>query len=446
MHEILIVEDEQVIRDSLTRLLQRNSYTVTAVGSVDAAVHEGLHGFDLVIADIRLPGAEGTELIELASPVPVLIMTSYSSVQSAVNAMKQGAVDYIAKPYNHDEMVMTIQRILDKQKIEYQNKVMKRDIDRRYPVMDFTGNSEAILQVKDRIRRVAATDTAVLILGETGTGKELAARSLHSHSPRADKPLICINCASIPENLIESELFGHEKGAFTGAMNSHKGLIAAADSGTLFLDEIGELSLDVQAQLLRVIQEGEIRRVGSNKMQYVDIRLIAATHRNLFEMVQNKTFREDLYYRLNVVEITMPPLRERGSDIFELADKILHCTSTRFQRERFRFSDNAKRALIEYYWPGNVRELENVIERAIILSNNQVIESQDLGLPGNRSVPSGSSISAELSLDEYFVEFIKLHQHKLNETELSARLGISRKNLWERRQRLGISRDNGKGA
>ncbi len=443
MHEILIVEDEQVIRDSLTRLLQRNSYTVTAVGSVDEATREGLQGFDLVIADIRLPGAEGTQLIELAKPVPVLIMTSFSSVQSAVNAMKQGAVDYIAKPYNHDEMVLTIQRILENQKIEYQNKVMKREIDRRYPVMDFTGNSEPILQVKDRIKRVAQTDTAVLILGETGTGKELAARSLHSQSPRADKPLICINCASIPENLIESELFGHEKGAFTGALNSHKGLIAAADSGTLFLDEIGELSLDVQVQLLRVIQEGEIRRVGSNKMQYVDIRLIAATHRNLYEMVQNKTFREDLYYRLNVVEITMPPLRERGRDILELAEKILRCTSTRFQRERFHFSDDARHDLLEYHWPGNVRELENVIERAIILSNNQVIEARDLGLPGRQPGASSASLNMDWSLDEYFVEFVKFHQHDLNETELSARLGISRKNLWERRQRLGVSRDNG---
>ena len=444
MHEILIVEDEQVIRDSLTRLLQRNSYTVTAVGSVDEAKREGLQGFDLVIADIRLPGADGTLLIELAAPVPVLIMTSFSSVQSAVNAMKQGAVDYIAKPYNHDEMVMTIERILDNQKIEYQNKVMKREIDRRYPVMDFTGNSQAILKVKDRISRVATTDTGVLILGETGTGKELAARSLHSQSPRADKPLICINCASIPENLIESELFGHEKGAFTGALNSHKGLIAAADSGTLFLDEIGELSMDVQVQLLRVIQEGEIRRVGSNKMQYVDIRLIAATHRNLREMVHNKTFREDLYYRLNVVEITMPPLRERGNDIHELADKILHCTSARFQRERFRFSDCARQAMLDYHWPGNVRELENVIERAIILSNDQVIQADDLGLPGKPSDQPRNTISAELSLDEYFVEFVRLHQNRLNETELSARLGISRKNLWERRQRLGICRDNGR--
>lgn len=440
MNEILVVEDEKVIRDSLTRLLQRNDYKVTAVGSVDEAVREGLQGFDLVVADIRLPGTQGTAIIGLAQPVPVLIMTSFSSVQSAVDAMKQGAADYIAKPFNHDEMILTVQRILKNQKLECQNRVLKREIDRQYPVKDFAGNSDVIMLVKDRIARVAQTDTAVLILGETGTGKELAARSLHAQSHRAEKPLISINCASIPENLIESELFGHEKGAFTGALKSSKGLIATADSGTLFLDEIGELSLDVQAQLLRVLQEGEIRRVGSNKMQYVDIRLIAATHRNLSEMVERKQFREDLFYRLNVMEITMPPLRLRGKDILQLADKILHSTSTKFQRTKYRFSDPAKRSLMDYHWPGNVRELENVIERAIILSNDETINVDDLGIAGSTKTGGHNGFNANLSLDEYFVEFVKAHQSRLNETELSSKLGISRKNLWERRQRLGIPR------
>jgi DNA-binding NtrC family response regulator len=440
MHEILIVEDEKVIRDSLTRLLERNHYRVTAAGSVAEAEREGLAGFDLVIADIRLPGEQGTSLIKLAQPVPVLIMTSYSSVQSAVDAMKQGAVDYIAKPYNHDEMLMTIGRILQNQKLQVQNRVMKREIDRKYPARGVTGNSSAIRRVKEMIARVAQTDTALLILGETGTGKELAARSLHAQSARAERPLICINCASIPENLIESELFGHEKGAFTGALNSHKGLIAAAASGTLFLDEIGELSLEVQAQLLRVLQEGEIRRVGSNKMQYVDFRLIAATHRNLNELVERKLFREDLYYRLNVMQIVMPPLRQRGDDIIEIAEQILECTAARFQREKFSFSDSARRSLLEYDWPGNVRELENVIERAIILSNTAIIEAVDLALQANSAASPATQPIPELSLDEYFVEFVKTHQEKLNETELSARLGISRKNLWERRQRLGIPR------
>jgi len=442
MREILIVEDEQIIRNSLQRLLERNGYGTTAVSSVDEAEKEGLQGFDLIIADIRLPGAEGTTLIPIARPVPVLIMTSYSSVQSAVDAMKQGAIDYISKPYNHDEMLLTIKRILENQKLEYQNKALKRELDSRYPSKNLLGKSEAIIQVKDRIQRVAQTDTVVLIQGETGTGKELAARAVHEQSARADMPLISINCASIPENLIESELFGHEKGAFTGASQSSKGLIAAADSGTLFLDEIGELSLDVQAQLLRVLQEGEIRRVGSNKMQYVDIRLIAATHRNLLEMVEQKKFREDLYYRLNVMEITMPPLRQRDQDIIELAEKILDTTSRRFQHTEYHFSADAIQLMQDYHWPGNVRELENVIERAIILSNDQEIGCQDLGIRCNDTNSSSDMVNIDMSMDEYFIQFVKNNQQRLNETELSAKLGISRKNLWERRQKQGIPRNS----
>ncbi|MCP4075357.1 MAG: sigma-54-dependent Fis family transcriptional regulator [Gammaproteobacteria bacterium] len=440
MHEILIVEDEKIIRVSLSRLLTRNGFSVTTAGSVDEAEKEGLEGFDLIIADIRLPGAEGTALIGLAKPVPVLIMTSYSSVQSAVDAMKQGAADYIAKPYNHDEMVLTIKRLLKNQQLEYQNIVLKRELENIHPIKNLMGKSDPILQVKDRIQRVAQTDTSVLILGETGTGKELTARAIHAQSLRADKALISINCASIPENLIESELFGHEKGAFTGALKSSKGLIAAADSGTLFLDEIGELSLEAQSQLLRVLQEGEIRRVGSNKMQYVDIRLIAATHRNLLDMVEQKKFREDLYYRLNVMEITLPPLRHRTDDILELAEQMLHTISTRFQRSNFSFDEGAIKLLKAYHWPGNVRELENIIERSIILSNDEIITAQNLGLQRTENSKSSNIKTPELSMDEYFVEFVIEHQQRLNETELSARLGISRKNLWERRQKLGIAR------
>mgnify|MGYP002630387361 CR=1 FL=1 len=440
MHEILVVEDEKIIRDSLVRLLKRNEYGVTSVGSVELAEKEGLQGFDLIIADLRLPGSPGTDLIALASPLPVLIMTSYSSVQSAVDAMKLGAADYIAKPYNHDDMLLTIERLLKTKQLEYQNEALRKEIDSRFGVKDLTGKSEAINQVKDRIQRVAKLDTSVLVLGETGTGKELTARAIHAQSLRAKNPLMSINCASIPENLIEAELFGHEKGAFTGAMQSSKGLIAAADSGTLFLDEIGELSLEAQAQLLRVLQEGEIRRVGSNKMQYVDIRLIAATHRNLKDMVEQKLFREDLYYRLNVMEITLPPLRDRGDDIIDLAGNILHMLSTRLQRTQFQFDDDAIKLMLDYHWPGNVRELENIIERAIILSDGQTITSLDLGIHPTKHPTKDKSVSTNLSMDEYFIEFIKQNQAQLNETELSAKLGISRKNLWERRQKLGVLR------
>ena len=440
MSDILIVEDEVIIRESLARLLQRNRHQVRGVGSVDEALAEGLDNFDLIIADIRLPGAEGTTLIEPAAPVPVLLMTSYSSVESAVDAMKQGAVDYIAKPWSHDEMLLTVERILEGSRLQAQNRSLRREIERRYPVKNLRGQSAVMQEIVERIRRVAQSDAPILVCGETGTGKELAARAIHAASPRAERPLVCVNCASIAEQLIESELFGHVKGAFTGAQQNRRGLIAEADGGTLFLDEVGELSMEAQAKLLRVIEEGEIRRVGADRVQHVDIRLISATHRDLAEMVEQKRFREDLFYRLNVMQIQMPPLRERREDILELAELFLEEAAGRLPRDRhFRFSDKARRRLLGYPWPGNVRELENVIERAVILARRDTIDEDDLGLePVAKKRLRG--IPDNLSLDEYFVAFVKAHEGRLNETELARRLGISRKNLWERRQRLGIPR------
>jgi len=442
MAEILIVEDEKVIRESLTRLLQRNHFRTTAVDSVSAAEKEGLSNFDLIIADIRLPGEAGTVLIQKADPVPVLIMTSYSSVQSAVDAMKQGAIDYISKPFNHDEMVLQVKKAIKNQNLRDENKALKHELEQRHPLRGLIGKSPPMKQVYNLIDRVADTDTSVLILGETGTGKELVARTIHTKSARANNPIISLNCASIPESLIESELFGHKKGAFTSAVQSHKGLFAAADTGTLFLDEVGELSLEVQAQLLRVLEEGEIRRVGSSKTQHVDVRLIAATHRNLLQMVEQRLFRKDLYYRLHVLEINMPPLRVRGKDIIELALTILENTSQKFDRKPYSFSESALNLMQQYDWPGNVRELENVIERAILLSNNQIIDTQELGLQqaiGNQNITSSKT---NLSLDEYLVEFVMTHENDMSETEMAEQLGISRKSLWERRQRLNIPRDN----
>ena len=341
MANILIVEDEPVIRESLMRLLQRNHFSVTAVSGVVEAEKAGLMDFDLIIADIRLPGEPGTELIARAAPVPVMVMTSYSSVQSAVDAMKQGAVDYISKPFNHEDMILQVKKNLQHQDLKQENAVLKRELRQHYPLKGLIGNSACMEQVYDRIERVAGTDTPVLILGETGTGKELAARAIHERSLRAEHPIVSLNCATIPENLMESELFGHQKGAFTSASQHHKGLFEAADSGTLFLDEIGELSLEAQAKLLRVLETGEIRRLGSDKNQHVDVRLIAATHRNLQQMVRDHLFREDLYYRLHVLDIVMPPLRERGRDIIELAETILANISKKFNRKPYAFSDGA---------------------------------------------------------------------------------------------------------
>jgi DNA-binding NtrC family response regulator len=440
MSNILVVEDEPIIQESLLRLLQRQGHDVTGVASVAEAEENSINMYDLIISDLRLPGEPGTELISRAAPTPVLIMTSYSTVQSAVEAMKQGAVDYISKPFNHDEMILTVKRILDKASVEQQNTILRKEVARNYPIDGMVAHCEPMLDVLDRIRRVATTNTTALIVGETGTGKELVARAIHSQSERRKQALVRVNCAAFAENQIESELFGHERGAFTGALQMKKGLIEAANGATLFLDEIGELPLDAQARLLRVLQDNEIRRVGSNKVIKIDVRVLAATHKNLAKMVAQQSFREDLYYRLNVFEINLPPLRERGSDIKLLADTMLARMTQRAHRKSMVFGDDAYEQMFRYPWPGNVRELENVIERAVILKPGGSIDAENLALNNlatDHQLPL-YELENRLSLDDYFVSFVKKYQPQYNETELARMLGISRKNLWEKRQRLEI--------
>ena len=451
MSHILIVEDEALIRSSLKRLLERHDYTVSEAGSVaDACERYSLDEFDLIISDVRLPGEPGTSLIEKAKPTPVLIMTSIGSMKPAVEAMKQGAVDYISKPFDHDEMLLTIERILREKALITQNEALKQEVARTYPTGGMIGSCAAMQDVFNRIRKVAPLATTVLIRGESGTGKELVARALHDQSPRASGSMISVNCAAIPETLIESELFGHEKGAFTGAQTQRKGLVEAADGGTLFLDEIGELPMEAQARLLRLIQEKEVRRIGATQTRRVDVRLVAATHRDLKKLASEGRFREDLYYRLNVVELLLPPLRERGEDILELADKLLLRTCQRLGIDTLSFSAEARQAIRQYAWPGNVRELENAIERAAILSETPEIEPEHLAIDIARREPSPTRTSgpdpsanepaAGLSLEDYFQHFVLEYQDHMSETELAQKLGISRKSLWERRQRLGIPR------
>ncbi len=440
MSNILVVEDEPIIQESLVRLLRRQGHDVTGVASVAEAEENSINMYDLIISDLRLPGAPGTELIGRAAPTPVLIMTSYSTVQSAVEAMKQGAIDYISKPFNHDEMILTVKRILEKSSVEKQNTLLQNEIARHYPVDGLVAHCAPMLEALERVRKVAPTDTTVLIQGETGTGKELIARAIHAQSKRRKRALVSVNCAAFADNQVEPELFGHERGAFTGALQMKKGLIEEADGATLFLDEVGELSADAQARLLRVLQEREIRRVGANKLISVDVRVLAATHKNLREMVERGEFREDLYHRLNVFEINLPPLRERGSDIRALADSILTKMAQRTHRRQIRFSAEACRRLEAYDWPGNVRELENVIERAVLLARGDEIEAENLALNSAHTstrLPQ-YELEARLSLDDYFVSFVKKYQRQYNETELARMLGISRKNLWEKRQRLDI--------
>lgn len=475
MPHILIVEDETIIRSALRRLLERNQYQVSEAGSVQEAQERfSIATFDLIVSDLRLPGAPGTELIKLGQGTPVLIMTSYASLRSAVDSMKMGAVDYIAKPFDHDEMLQAVARILrDRQNApapavasaaepRANGKTVAADKASPTPAngeIGIIGSCPPMQDMFGKIRKVAPTDSNVLIQGESGTGKELVARALHNLSRRAKAPMISVNCAAIPETLIESELFGHEKGAFTGASAGRAGLVEAADGGTLFLDEIGELPLEAQARLLRVLQEGEIRRVGSVQSQKVDVRLIAATHRDLKNLAKAGQFREDLYYRLHVIALKLPALRERGSDVNEIADAFLARQSARIGRDDLHFSAEAEQAIRHYSWPGNVRELENAVERAVILSESAEISADLLGidielsgLEDEESFDTTSVVASagtnnashepteDLSLEDYFQHFVLEHQDHMTETELARKLGVSRKCLWERRQRLGIPR------
>lgn len=446
MSRILIIEDEPIIRSSLKRLLERNGYQTSEAGSVQEALdNHAPAGFDLIISDLRLPGAPGTEIIQHAGTVPVLIMTSYASLRSAVDSMKLGAMDYIAKPFDHQDMLATVARILGERDVT-PAAAEKREIAADNADIGIIGSCPAMQSLFGKIRKVAPTGSNVLIHGESGTGKELVARALHNLSARSKAPMICVNCAAIPESLIESELFGHEKGAFTGADKARAGLVEAADGGTLFLDEIGELPLEAQARLLRVLQESEIRRVGSTRSQKVDIRLIAATHRDLKALAREGKFREDLYYRLHVIGLQLPALRERGQDIIDIATALLERQRLKAEREPMQFDEAALEAMQRYSWPGNVRELENAIERAVILCEGNLVTLDLLGIDVSLEEEAATRTKAaqqtqpSLSLEDYFQQFVLEHQDQMTETELASRLGISRKSLWERRQRLGIPR------
>ncbi len=461
MQKILVVEDESVIRTALRRLLERNSYDVSEAGSVQQAESDfSFDDFDLIISDLRLPGAPGTDLIKKAGEVPVLIMTSYASLRSAVDSMRMGAVDYIAKPFDHGDMVSAVQRIIADHPTPRaeQEKAARTRSSGDADATGIIGSCQAMQHLFDQLKRIAPTESTVLVLGETGTGKELVARNIHRQSTRSAKTLISVNCAAIPETLIESELFGYEKGAFTGANTSRMGLIEAADGGTLFLDEIGELPMEAQARLLRFIQEGEIRRIGSVHSRKVDVRLICATHRNLPQLAANGQFRQDLYYRINVLRLSLPPLRERGKDILHLAERMLEQQAEKLGKPKLYLSPRAIQAITTYQWPGNVRELEHAIERAAVLADSEEIDNDNLGIdlelvnvnrlraessspkaPSERK-SSASEPQEDLSLEDYFQHFVLEHQDSMSETELAQKLGISRKCLWERRQRFGLPR------
>ncbi len=449
-NQVLVVEDEVVIRTALKRLLERHEYKVSEAGTVKESLENfDMDEFDVIISDLRLPGAPGTDLIK-ATTTPVLIMTSYSSIRSAIDSMKLGAVDYIAKPFEHSELIESVAKVIR----EHPKTTRKSDASAgefEPPVHGMIGSCPEMMELFRRIRKVALTNSTVLINGESGTGKELVARAIHNLSSRNEQEMISVNCAAIPENLIESELFGHEKGAFTGATATRTGLVEAANRSTLFLDEIGELPLEAQARLLRVLQENEIRKVGSVQSKKVDVRLVVATHRDLKQLVVDGLFREDLYYRINVMTLLIPPLRIRGNDILELAEAILQRTCKRLKSKMLTLSEGARQAIFSYGWPGNVRELENAIERAVVLAEETEIGEELLAIDNDEKKLNGHNGEVEnqlspaepveeLSLEDYFQRFVLEHQDAMNETQLAKKLGISRKCLWERRQRFGIPR------
>ncbi len=440
MNHLLIIEDEAVIRGALRRLLERHGHQVSEAESVEAAQAAGnLGDYNLIITDLRLPGKPGNSVMTLAPGVPVIIMTSYATVTSAVEAMKDGAADYIAKPFDHDELVMLVDKVLREKQKERRTAALQTDVDQAFPVAGMVGKSLAMSEVCNRIHKVAPTDATVLIVGESGTGKELAARALHKHSKRADAPFVAFNCAAVPEQSIEAELFGqHQSDKF------RPGLMQNAEGGTLFLDEIGELPMTAQARLLRVLQGSH--NDGADATSTPNVRVLAATHRDIRRLVQENAFRSDLYFRLRVVELTLPPLRERDDDVIELAVFLLDKARKQLARPPLKLSRDALEAIRRYHWPGNVRELSNAIERAVILCEGDVITPDLLAIDHRvASAAAANDVQDKLSLEEYFRVFVLEHQDQMTETELAQALGISRKTLWERRQRFGLPRPKKRG-
>lgn len=425
MNKILVVEDEPLIREAVCQLLQRNNYIVESVESVEQAGQLGnLKDFDLALSDLRLPGESGIAMIELIKPVPVIIMTSYAEVETAVQAMKLGAVDYVSKPFNHQEMLMVIEKALHNNQEHRVNETLKAEVNRIYPVEAFIGSCPQMQTVFRQIEKVAQSDVTVIISGESGTGKELIARSIHQKSRRADAPFIAFNCASISDAVLDEQLFGNE----------HKtGLLNQAKDGSLFLDEIGELPLSVQARLLSVLQQDNARDA--------NIRFIAATHHDLANDVQSGKFRSDLYFRLRVVEIHAPPLRDRGNDIDELAAYLVERSCKQLGRPALTLSRGAQKAIKKYRWPGNIRELSNSLERAVLMCDGEEITPDLLAIDYQiEQNYVDQNQNSEMSLEEYFRSFVLQHQNSMTETEIAKRLGISRKALWERRQKFGIPR------
>ncbi len=383
MARVLVVDDEENIRLVLRTLLSRQGYEVEAVDSAEAALERiERFGPEFVLADVRMGGMSGIDLVrELAargSEATVIVMSAYGSVELALDAMKAGAYDYVAKPFKQDEVLLALRKAEERESLRRENRALRQKVREASVFEEMIGRSAAIREVFRTIEKAAVYDTTVLIHGESGTGKELVARALHARSPRAQAPFVAVNCGAIPESLLESELFGHKRGAFTDASSDKPGLFEEAHRGTLFLDEVGELPLATQVKLLRVLQEGTLRRLGETRDREVDVRVVAATVRDLREEVEANRFREDLFYRLHVLAVRVPPLRERREDIALLVDHFVERNNVRLGTRIRGLDAKANKILLAYHWPGNVRELENVLERAMVLADADVLTEADL--------------------------------------------------------------------
>jgi DNA-binding NtrC family response regulator len=435
---ILLIEDEKIMRITLVDALKSAGYDVVSFESGKEALNflkDNL--FDVVITDVRLPDVDGIEILRQIvrlNDSQVIVMTAFGTIKDAVEAMKIGAFDYITKPFSLDEFLLLIERALDVKRLKDENIRLKKDLSRCYCFPNIIGESEEMKKVFSLVEKVAGSDSTVLLLGESGTGKELIATTIHYQSNRKDKPLIKVNCAAMPEGLIESELFGHEKGAFTGAIKRKMGRFELAHGGTIFLDEIGDLPLSTQSKLLRVIQERTFERVGGTNTLNVNVRIIAATNKKLEDEVKEGRFREDLFYRLNVIPITIPPLRNRKEDIPYLINFFIDKCKKRLSKN-IRFSEDAIDILLKYDYPGNVRELQNIIERCVTLSNTELIKKEDLPPfiyekeKDAKTTFHLSDIIAEAER-EHIIRVLK--SVKWNKTRAAELLGISRKTLWEK--------------
>ncbi len=439
---IIIAEDEKVQRDMLEGFLRGEGFAVDSVANGKEALKKlEEDSYDIALIDYKMPEMDGfvtlKEIKRLYPDLPVVIMTAYGTIETAVSCMKEGAIDYLTKPIQLEELLLIIQKVLERSNLIRENRDLKNRLKERYTFGNIIYASPKMEEVMSLVARVSTSHTTVLIRGESGTGKELIANAIHFSSPRSEKPFIKVNCSAIPETLLESELFGHEKGAFTGAMHKRIGRFEEANGGTIFLDEIGDLAPATQIKLLRILQEKEFQRLGSNTSIKVDVRVIAATHRNLEELMRKGLFREDLYYRLNVISINIPPLRERKEDIPLLIDYFMKKYSKENQKSVFDISKEARELLIRHSYPGNVRELENIIERAVVLCRGDIITTQDLPfhLSEGKTEEKTETFKMDKSLPEFLEEVEKeliikaLNQNKGIQTWAAEQLGISERVL-----------------